>query len=275
MPSGLTCRGETDEYGREMIQPEARPQPYDRHVGRYGPRLAAELISATGIARGQRALDVGCGLGALTIELARVLGERSVAAIDPSESAVETCRLRVSDAEVIVAPVENLPFDDGAFDAALAQLVINLVDDSAAGTREMRRVVRRGGVVAACVWDATATPLLSSFWEAAAEIAPDEVGTVDEHKQVGLPDPTWLRDLWQDAGLEEVSVGGLATLADYEDFDDLWFSFEQGVGRSGAVYLRLDPVRREALRSRAHELLGAPRGRFRLDARAWYVRGVA
>jgi hypothetical protein len=41
------------------------------------------------------------------------------------------------------------------------------------------------------------------------------------------------------------------------------------------VYLRLDPVRREALRSRAHELLGAPRGRFRLDARAWYVRGAA
>jgi SAM-dependent methyltransferase len=258
-----------------MIQPEARFQPYDRHVGRYGRRLAAELISTARIARGQRALDVGCGFGALTTELARVLGERSVVAIDPSESAVETCRVRVSEAEVLVAPVENLPFDDGVFDAALAQLVINLVDDPAAGAREMGRVVRRGGAVAACVWDATAMPLLSSFWEAAAEIAPEEVGTVDEHKQVGLHDPTSLGDLWQGAGLKEVSVGGLATSADYEDFDDLWFSFEQGVGRSGAVYLRLDPVRREALRSRAHELLGAPRGRFRLDARAWYVRGVA
>lgn len=265
----------TDEYGREMIQPQARPQPYDRHVGRYGPRLAAELISATGIARAQRALDVGCGLGALTIELARVLGQKSVAAIDPSESAVETCRVRVPDGEVIVAPVENLPFDDGAFDAALAQLVINLVDDPAAGAREMERVVRRGGVVAACVWDATAMPLLSSFWQAAAEVAPDQTATVDEHKQVGLRDPTWLRELWQGAGLKEVSVGGLATSADYEDFDDLWFSFEQGVGRSGEMYLRLDPVRREALRSRAHALLGAPGGRFRLDARAWYVRGVA
>ncbi len=258
-----------------MIQPEARPQPYDRHVGRYGPRLAAELISATGIARGQRALDVGCGLGALTIEVAWVLGERSVAAIDPSESAVETCRVRVSEAEVLVAPVENLPFDAGAFDAALAQLVINLVDDPTAGAREMGRVVRRGGAVAACVWDATAMPLLSSFWQAAAQIAPDEVGTVDEHKQVGLQDPTWLLDVWQGAGLKQVSLGALATSADYEDFDDLWFSFEQGVGRSGAVYLRLDPVRRQALRSRAHELLGAPRGHFRLDARAWYVRGAA
>lgn len=176
---------------------------------------------------------------------------------------------------MIVALVEKLPFGDGAFDAALAQLVINLVDDPAAGAREMGRVVRRGGVVAACVWDATAMPLLSSFWQAAAQIAPDEVGTVDEHEQVGVQDPTWLPDLWQGAGLKEVSVGGLATSADYEDFDDFWFSFEQGVGRSVAVYLRLDPMRREALRSRANELLGAPRGRFRLDARAWYVRGLA
>jgi SAM-dependent methyltransferase len=258
-----------------MIQPEARPHPYDRHVGRYGPPLAAELIAAAGIAPGQRALDVGCGLGALTIELAQVLGERSVAAIDPSESAVETCRARITEAEVIVAPVEHLPFHDGAFDAALAQLVVNLVDDPSAGAREMGRVVRPGGVVAACVWDATAMPLLSLFWRAAAEIAPDEVGTVDERKQVGLQDPAWLRDLWRGAGLKEVSVGGLATWADYDGFDDLWSSFEHGVGRSGSVYLRLDAERRKALRSRAHELLGARRGRFRLDAGAWYVRGVA
>jgi ubiquinone/menaquinone biosynthesis C-methylase UbiE len=258
-----------------MIQPGARPQPYDRHVGRYGPQLAAELIATAGIAPGERALDVGCGLGALTIELARILGEECVAAIDPSESAVETCRARVSEAEVIVAPVEGLPFGDGTFDAALAQLVINLVDDPAAGVREMGRVVRPGGIVTACVWDVSAMPLLSAFWKAAAEITPDEVGVVDQRKQVGLRDPTWLRDLWRGAGLEEVTLGGLATSADYEDFDDLWFSFEQGVGRSGALYLRLDSERREALRSRAHELVGAPRGRFRLDARAWYVRGVA
>ncbi len=103
-------------------------------------------------------LDVGCGLGALTIGLARVLGETSVAAVDPGESAVETCRARVPEAEVIVATAENLPFDDGAFDAALAQLAINLVDDPAAGAREMRRVVR-------------------------AEIVPDEAGTVDEHSR--------------------------------------------------------------------------------------------
>ncbi len=258
-----------------MIQPEVRPQPYDRHVGRYGRRLAVDLIAAAGIARGQRALDVGCGVGALTIELARTVDEKRVAAIDPSEQAVTTCRARVSDAEVIIATVERLPFGDGAFDAALAQLVINLVDDPAAAAREMGRVVRWGGVVAGCVWDATAMPLLSSFWQAAAQFAPEEVGMVDERKQVGLRDPTWLLDLWREAGLVEVSVGRLATAAEYEDFEDLWFSFEQGVGRSGSVYLKLDARRRTALRSHVHELLGSPQGRFRLDAHAWYARGIA
>lgn len=78
----------------EMIRPGARPQPYDRHVGRYGARLARQLIAAADVAPGQRVLDVGCGLGALTIELARALGEEGVAAIDPSEEAVETCGAR-------------------------------------------------------------------------------------------------------------------------------------------------------------------------------------
>lgn len=258
-----------------MIQPEARPDPYDRHVGRYGPPLAAALIAAAGVGPGQRALDVGCGVGALTIELARVLGEGSVVAVDPSEDAVETCRARVSEAEVSVAAVEQLPFDDASFDAALAQLVINLVDDPAAGAREMARVVRPGGVVAACVWDAREMPLLSSFWSAAADIAPEEVGNVDERKQVGIHDPTWLRDLWRGTGLEHVSAGRLTTRADYEGFDDLWFSFEEGVGRSGSIYLSLDQERRNALRVRTYELLGSPRGRLRLHARAWYVRGMA
>lgn len=258
-----------------MIRSGARPQPYDRHVGRYGTRLARELITAADVAPGQRALDVGCGLGAATVELARELGEERVAAIDPSDEAVETCRARVSDAEVITAPVEALPFGDAAFDVALAQLVINLVDDPVAGAREMRRVVRPGGVVAACVWDATSMPLLASFWESAAEIAPGEVGVVDERKQVGLQDPTWLRDLWWEAGLVEVSGTRLATSADYEDIEDLWFSFEHGVGRSGSLYLSLDAGRRAALRSRTHELLGSPRGSFRLHAHAWCVRGVA
>jgi trans-aconitate methyltransferase len=74
----------------------AAAQAYDRHVGRYGRQLAAGLIDAAGVERGQRALDVGCGPGALTTALADVIGAENVAAVDPSERFVEACRERVT-----------------------------------------------------------------------------------------------------------------------------------------------------------------------------------
>ncbi|MBI5104804.1 MAG: methyltransferase domain-containing protein, partial [Solirubrobacterales bacterium] len=128
---------------------------YDRHVGRYGAQLAAGLVEVAGIRPGQRVLDVGCGPGPLTAALAEVVGAGLVSAVDPSAPFVAACRARVPGADVRVGAGERLPFDDDAFDAALAQLVVQLMDDREAGVREMARVTRPGGAVAALVWDAT------------------------------------------------------------------------------------------------------------------------
>ena len=104
-------------------------EAYDRHVGRYGAQLAAELIHVAGLQPGQRALDVGCGPVALTRALADAVGAELVAAVDPSETFVAACRSRVPGAEVLVGIGERLPFDDDRFDAVLAQLVVQLLDD--------------------------------------------------------------------------------------------------------------------------------------------------
>ena len=92
-------------------------EAYDRYVGRYSRELARALIAAAGVRRGQRALDVGCGPGALTAELAALLGAERVAAVEPSPPFAEACRQRVPGVEVEIAPAEALPFDDAAFDA--------------------------------------------------------------------------------------------------------------------------------------------------------------
>ena len=63
----------------------ASADAYDRHVGRYGAPLAAALIAFARVEPGMRALDVGCGPGALTAALAERLGAASVSAADPSE----------------------------------------------------------------------------------------------------------------------------------------------------------------------------------------------
>jgi SAM-dependent methyltransferase len=248
--------------------------PYDRHVGRYGCGLALGLIEFAGIAPGQRVLDVGCGTGQLTIELAAAVGAERVAAVDASEPVLSVCRARVPTATVKAASAEALPFANDEFDAALAQLVVNLVDDPPRAIREMARVIRPGGVVAACFWDNEEMPLLRSLWDSVRAVAPQALVGVNENAQVGLADVGVLQGWWTAARLGDVVLGELEVSADYENFDDLWSPFEAGVGYSGQTYLSLEPTQREAVRAEAYRRLGEPDGSFQLTARARTVRGV-
>ena len=59
-------------------------ESYDRFMGRHSAQLAPGLADLAGLSAGERALDVGCGPGALTAELVRRLGPENVAAVDPS-----------------------------------------------------------------------------------------------------------------------------------------------------------------------------------------------
>lgn len=173
-------------------------EAYDHHVGRYGAQLAAGLIEAAGIRPGQRVLDVGCGPGALTTALVDRVGAASVAAVDPSVVFVEACRARAPGADVRVGAGEQLPFAADQFDVVLAQLVVQLMDDRDAGVREMVRVARPRGLVAACVWDSTTMPVLRAFWDAALAVAPERAGAIDDaiskrvrreaHQRLGEPD---------------------------------------------------------------------------------------
>ena len=97
------------------------------------------------------------------------LGPAAVAAVDPSEPFVAAARARYPGVDVQQASAEKLPFPDGSFDAALAQLVVHFMSDPVAGLAEMARVTRRDGVVAACVWDhAGGQGPLSLFWRGGA-----------------------------------------------------------------------------------------------------------
>ena len=106
---------------------------YDRFMGRYSQHLAPQLADLAGLSAGQKVLDVGCGPGALTAELVRRLGPGSVAAVDPSAPFVEAAQARNPGADVRMAVAEQLPFAGGAFDAALAQLVVQFMADPVAG----------------------------------------------------------------------------------------------------------------------------------------------
>jgi SAM-dependent methyltransferase len=241
---------------------------YDRFMGRYSRSLAPQLADLAGVRRGQRALDVGCGPGALTTELVGRLGAEAVAAADPSEPFVEAARRRHPGVEVAVAGAEDLPFADGAFNAALAQLVVSFMSDPAAGLAEMRRVTRAGGVVAACVWDhAGGKAPLSPFWRAVAELDP---GARDESGQPGAREGD-LAALFETAGLGDVQASDLWVRVEHASFEEWWDPFALGVGPAGVYLAGLDADAGAELRERCCLLLGE--GPVRLAMRAWAARG--
>jgi SAM-dependent methyltransferase len=245
---------------------------YDRYVGRYGDALARAQIEAADVHPGQTALDVGCGPGALTRALARVLGAENVAAVDPSEPFVRACRERVPGADVRVAAAETLPSFDRRFDIVLSQLVVNFMSDALAGVRAMSAAAQPGGTVASCVWDyAEGMTMLRAFWDAAIEIDP---GAPDEGRMRWCSPPE-LRGLWESAGLTGVETAALVVEASYAEFDDLWAPFTQSVGPAGAFCASLEPDARVSLRDAYRRRLDVSDGPFRLTARAWFVRGTS
>jgi SAM-dependent methyltransferase len=249
---------------------------YDRHVGRYGAQLASALITFAGVEPGMRALDVGCGPGALTATLVERLGPENVCAADPSETFVQACRARLPGVAVAVAGAEALPFADGAFSTALSQLVVNFMTDAEAGVREMARVTRPGGVVASCVWDyAGEMTLLRAFWDAAREIAPGRAAGADEGVVMRWCRDGDLADLWRSAGLRDVRFDALTVSASYTDFEDLWSPLPTGIAPSGAFCKALDDDRRAALHDAYRRRLGVSDRPFALTARAWAVAGLA
>jgi len=253
----------------------APAEAYDRLVGRYGPSLATALIEFARVEPGVRALDVGCGPGALTAELVERLGAANVTAADPSEPFALACRARLPGVEVAIAPAEALPFPDDAFDIALSQLVVNFMSDAEAGVRELARVTRPGGTVAACVWDyAGEMTLLRSFWDAAREVDAERGALADEGVVMRWCAEGELAELWREAGLDDVRFGSLIARAAYSGFEDLWAPLLTGVAPSGAFCVSLDVERRAELHDAFRRRLGVGEAPFELTARAWAVAGT-
>jgi SAM-dependent methyltransferase len=249
-------------------------ESYDRFMGRYSIPLAVAFADAAGVEGGRRVLDVGSGPGALTGELVRRLGPDRVAAVDPSEPFVEACRRRHPGVEVKRGRAEELPYPDGAFDAALAQLVLHFVSDPDAAAKEMHRVVRTGGTVAACVWDlAGGMLMLQTFWQAVRAVDPS-TPVEDEARRFGGREGE-IAELFRSAGLADVADGALDVSAAYEDFDDFWLPFLTATGPAGAYASSLDDQRRSHVREEIRVRLGSPEGPFTLTARAWYATGRA
>jgi SAM-dependent methyltransferase len=240
---------------------------YFRFMGRFAEPLAAEFVAYAGVAEGQRVLDVGCGPGALTARLVDRVGVDAVSAVDPSAPFVEATGQRFPGIDVRNGSAEDLPYADDTFDAALAQLVVHFMADPVAGLREMARVTRPGGTVAACVWDhAGGTGPLSTFWRGVHDVDP---GAPDESHLAGSREGH-LVELFGQAGLSGVVPGTVSVTLHFATFEDWWEPFTLGVGPAGGYVAGLAPAEQDALRAACARHL--PEAPFDVTASAWAAR---
>ena len=167
---------------------------------------------------------------------------------------------------------QQLSFLGAAFDNSLSLLVFNFIPDRMKALRELIRVTKPGGCVAAAVWDYGAgMKMLRAFWDAAVSVDP-AAAKVDE-KHMPLCRSGELAAFWRQGGLQHVEERPLDFTMRFKSFADYWDPFLLGQGpagayvkSSGSTVLRNEVKRRLGVKSE-----DAP---IELTARAWAVRGV-
>jgi SAM-dependent methyltransferase len=254
----------------------AAGESYERYMGRWSRLVAARFLDWLGAPSGAAWLDLGCGTGALTHTILARCAPRSIAAIDQSADFVAHARAATSDERVRlrfdVADARKLPLPDASVDVAASALMLNFVPDRVAALRELKRVVRPGGLIAFYVWDYPGGGMgfMRAFWTAAIALD-DKAAELGEGRRFPFCTAEGLSALCAEAGLPPVTVTPIEIETRFASFEDYWQPFTLGAGPAPGYCVSLPEDRRAALRQRLMEDVGGE-GPVSFTARAWAAK---
>lgn len=252
---------------------------YELFLGRWTKLLAPALLDFAALPRDGACLDVGTGTGSMALAMATRYSSQPVVGIDIAKPYIDYARSQTSRPSPVfqVGDAAALDFDDGTFAGTVAQLVLNFVPDAAAAVREMRRVTRPDGIVAAAVWDFRGGLVYQRmFWDTAAGIDPKAGAARDRLFSSALALPEGLPTLFRNAGLSGVQTGSVTIRMTYASFDDYWQPLLGGQGPVGTYVSALSHDMKQRIKDAVQlaYLSGAPDGERSLTATAWAVKGV-
>jgi SAM-dependent methyltransferase len=244
---------------------------YEVFLGRWTRALGQRMVEFARFPEGPL-LDVGCGTGSL----AGAMATRGPAiGVDVAVPYVVYANEHAVGPRFVAGEAGRLPFANGVFAGAATQLVLNFVADPVAAVREMRRVTRKGGVIAASVWDFRGGLVFQRMlWDTAAGIDPNAAVVRDRLFSAPLALPDGLPALFARAGIDRVGIGALNVRMEYASFADYWEPLLGGQGPVGTYAASLARELRDKIESavRAAYLSGAPDGPRSMTASAWAVR---
>ncbi len=113
----------------------------------YSAEMRKTVVDMAKIVKGDTVLEVGCGTGFTTREIAERVGEENVVAVDLTPEQMERAIIRFRGSHFLRGDAENLPFKDNTFDASISAGSIEYWPDPVRGVREMARVTKKGGRV--------------------------------------------------------------------------------------------------------------------------------
>jgi ubiquinone/menaquinone biosynthesis C-methylase UbiE len=250
---------------------------YDGYMGQWSVALAPLFLRFALREEPASLLDVGVGTGSLLAAAARFFPQARLAGIDPSSALLSRARVTpgLAEADIREGFAEALPFPDNSFDACLSLLVLQEFPDVAAALREMKRVTRPGGIVAACQWNFLRMPVVVALLDAIAAVEPRADALPSTNSPRRFQNEAELAAAWTEQGLERVCAGRIEVTRVYRDFDELWEPLLTGPTPSTMVLAALPEEKREAVRT-AMQLRLAPRaGLFSLTSEALAVKGTA
>jgi SAM-dependent methyltransferase len=227
---------EFDAYERELWA--GRADAYEQGFARLTAQTVDRLLDAADVRTGCHMLDLGTGPG--IVAAAGLRRGAVVSALDADPQMARTAARNAPQADVRVAVLPDLPYEDQAFDAVVGNFVINHVGEPEAALKELRRVLRPGGRAALTCWRMPGSGVLAVVRDAMDQVGvpwPDDV-PVSPFMEYGRPDAfgDLVGRVFREVAVDELDWG-------FEFEPEEWWRTGAlaRVGSNGVVLARQDP----------------------------------